>query len=186
MAIKHVNTFQEVLPEPKNSSTALIFIGSWLAKMITITQDSELMTNLISANPIPAGNRFIAFRDHNLDPAVFSLSDDQKLNLVITVNGEPNLIDFGNTSGLYTKHTKIQAFDVKQAPDSGLNICIATEAIDGRSDFYLIHDIKPSELLKPVAADRIVKGSGFPGTHHIFMVSISLFHPSHQMLARKR
>lgn len=140
--------------------------------MITITQDSELMTNLIPANPIPAGNRFVVFKDDNHDPAVFSLGDDQTLNLVITVNGEPTLTDFGNSSGLFSKGTKIQAFDVKQAPDLGLNICIATEAGNGKSDFHLIYGIKPNELLKPAKADRIVKGNGFPETHHIFMVSI--------------
>ena len=138
--------------------------------MITITQDSELMTNYIPANPIPAGKRFVAFKDTNLDPAVFSLGDDDTLNLVITVNNEPTLTDFGDISGLFAKGTKIQAFDVKQAPDLTLNICIATETGSARSDFHLIHGIKPSELRDPINADRVIKGNGFNEIHHIFMV----------------
>ena len=130
------------------------------------------MTNLIPANPIPAGNRFVAFKDDNFNPAVFSLGDDGSLNLVMTVHGEPTLTDFGDNSHLFSKGTKFQAFDVKQAPDLGLNICVATEASNGQSDFHLIHAIKPSELLHPVEADKVVRGNGFSKIHHIFMVSV--------------
>jgi hypothetical protein len=138
--------------------------------MITITQDSELMTNYISANPIPAGNRFVAFRDENHDPAVISLGSDNTLNLVITVRGQPTAVDLVKTSGLFDDETKIQAFDVKQSPDLGLNICIVAEGAFGKSDFYLIHNIQPSELLKTISKDKVINAYGISQTKHIFMV----------------
>ena len=139
--------------------------------MISITQDSELMTNLIPANPIPAGNRFVVFEDEDHEPAVFSLGEDQILNLVITVDGEPTLVNFGEVLDIFSEGTKIQAFNVKQAPDLSLNLCIATQATNGLSSFHLVHAIKPSELLQSVATEKLVKGENFPVIHHIFMVS---------------
>lgn len=140
--------------------------------MITISQDSELMKNLIPAETIPAGDHFVAFRDNNSDPAVLTLGSDHKLNLVTTINGTPSWTDFGKSSNLFSEGTNIQAFDLKQAPDLGLNICITTEAGNGHSDFCLIHGIKPSELLRTVASERIIRGKGFPEVYHIYMVSI--------------
>ena len=144
--------------------------------MITVTQDSELMKNLIPAETIPSGDHFVAFKDDNSDPAVLTLGSDHKLNLVMTTNGEPTYTDFGKSTGLFSQGTDIQAFDVKQAPDLGLNVCITTKGSSGQSDFLLIHGIKPNELLKPVALEKVIRGNGFPEVYHIYMVSIRALH----------
>ncbi|KAL1967189.1 hypothetical protein VTN77DRAFT_3480 [Rasamsonia byssochlamydoides] len=137
--------------------------------MITIKQDSELMTNLVAANPVPAGSRFVAFKDAKLNPAIFSLGEDQKLNLIIDVDGTSSLVDFGDVSGLAKGNTDVLAFDVQQAPDLSLNICFVTATGNGQCDFWLLHGLTPDGLLKEPAETKIIKGTGLPLVYHIFM-----------------
>lgn len=139
--------------------------------MIIVKQDSELMTNLIPANPVPSGNRFSVFKDEQFNPAVMSLGDNHKLNLIIEIDGSPTLIDFGKTSGLVKDGTKILAFDVQQAPDMSLDICFALDAIMSQSDLIVIHAVMPAELSKPISSEKVATGHGFPVVHNIYMVS---------------
>ncbi|PVF91371.1 hypothetical protein CPB86DRAFT_878560 [Serendipita vermifera] len=134
--------------------------------MVTITQSAEFMTNLVSANPIPAGYRFFAFNDEHLHPAVLSHSEDHKLNLVLEVDGVPQLFDFGDICKL---SGKIQA--VALAQDSDLNIwaAVATDSGDGFSDLYLIVNLRPNELLDPPAANIIKASNRYPQIHGLHM-----------------
>ena len=128
--------------------------------MITITQDAEFMVNLVSANPIPAGNYFFAFSDENSNPAVLSHSEDNKLNLVLEVNGTAQLFDFGNICGL---SGDVQAFALLQDSDLNVWVAVATDAGtddngDDWSNLYLIINLQPSALLDP-PADNIIQAS---------------------------
>lgn len=135
--------------------------------MITIKQDAELMTNLLPANPVPAGNRFVAFRDEDSSPAVFSLSQDHKLNLVISVGGVSSLVDFGKLCGITTD---VQAFDMRQGADLKIWIAIEAKAANNMSNFYLVFDLQPNYLLTPPES-KIIRGTvPYPEVHGMFMV----------------
>lgn len=138
--------------------------------MVIIKQDSELMTNYVSANPIPAGQHFAIFRDANMDPGVFSLSEDSYLYLITVINGQATKIDFGSVSGIVPQGVKVQAFAVVQAPDSTLDICIATPQTSSTSNFTLLHNITFNELLGPIPSSKIIRGTNFPIIDHIYMV----------------
>ncbi|KAL7934280.1 hypothetical protein V8C35DRAFT_327196 [Trichoderma chlorosporum] len=138
--------------------------------MVTIKQDSELMTNYVSANPIPAGQRFAVFRDANMDPGVFSLSEDSYLYLISIINGKATKVDFGSVSGIVPSGTKVQAFAVVQAPDSTLDICIATPGANNTSSsFTLLYGVTFAELSGPIPASKIFRGASFPTVDHIYM-----------------
>ncbi|KAL7948582.1 hypothetical protein V8C42DRAFT_363071 [Trichoderma barbatum] len=137
--------------------------------MVTIKQDSELMTNYVSANPIPAGQHFAVFRDANMDPGVFSLSEDSYLYLITVINGKATKIDFGSVSGIVPKGVKVQAFAVVQAPDSTLDICIAIPQSSTTSSFTLLNRITFAELLGPIPSSKIIRGASFPTIDHIYM-----------------
>ena len=138
-------------------------------KMIIIKHDSELMRNYVAANPVPAGERFAVFKDLQEEPAVLALSDDSRLNLVMVVNGSATKIDFEKSSGIAKDGVKVQAFAVKQASDTTLDICITTEASNNKSNFWLLHGIKPADLLEQIPTSKITRGT-FPSVRHIFMV----------------
>ncbi|PNP58955.1 hypothetical protein THARTR1_01203 [Trichoderma harzianum] len=138
--------------------------------MVTIKQDSELMTNYVSANPIPAGQHFAVFRDSDMDPGVFSLSEDSYLYLITVVNGKATKIDFGSVSGVVPKGVKVQAFAVVQAPDSTLDICIATPGANAAtSSFTLLYGVTFAELQGPIPSSKIIRGASFPTVDHIYM-----------------
>ncbi|UKZ82559.1 hypothetical protein TrVFT333_010350 [Trichoderma virens FT-333] len=138
--------------------------------MVTIKQDSELMTNYVSANPIPAGQHFAVFRDANMDPGVFALSEDSYLYLITVINGKATKIDFGSVSGIVPSGVKVQAFAVVQAPNSTLDICIATPGANNTtSTFTLLYGITFTELLGPIPSSKIIRGDSFPIIDHIYM-----------------
>ncbi|KAL6901484.1 hypothetical protein GGI43DRAFT_433631 [Trichoderma evansii] len=136
--------------------------------MVTITQDSELMTNYVSANPIPAGQQFSVFRDAQMDPAVFALSEDSYLYLIMVNDGKATRIDFGSVSGVVPQGVQVQAFAVVQAPDSTLDICIATAGSNNASNFALLYNISLNELFSPIQSTKIIRGN-FPTVDHIYM-----------------
>ena len=137
--------------------------------MVFINQDSELMTNYVGANPIPAGERFSVFRDADNDVGVFALSEDGVLELIMAVDGKTTKIDFGVNSGILASGAVVQAFAVAQSPGSTLDIAVAV-AHGSSSDFYLLTGIGLSELQGPAPSSKITTGSGFPTVRHIFMV----------------
>ncbi|KDQ53519.1 hypothetical protein JAAARDRAFT_209881 [Jaapia argillacea MUCL 33604] len=138
--------------------------------MITITQDAEFMVNMVSANPIPAGNRFFAFNDENLNPAVLSHSQDNKLELVLEVDGTAQLFDFGQICGL---SGDVQAVGLLQDADLNVWIAVATDAGNSLSNLYLIINLQPSALLAP-PSDSIIKSSDtFAEIHGLYMSNFS-------------
>ncbi|KAI1331436.1 hypothetical protein F5Y16DRAFT_422964 [Xylariaceae sp. FL0255] len=138
--------------------------------MISIKQDSELMTNYIPANPVTAGERFVGFYDESSRPACFSLSSDKKFNLVIQNEGAATLVDFGVQNGF---DSNFQAFHVQQGADKKLDICAAYDDDNGTSGFFILHQIYPHDLLEPIANDQFIRGSGLPTIHHLFMSDFS-------------
>ncbi|OTA69582.1 hypothetical protein K449DRAFT_418966 [Hypoxylon sp. EC38] len=134
--------------------------------MITIKQDSELMTNYIPANPVPAGNRFVGIKDAHSRPACFSLSSDKKLNLIIQSDEAATLIDFGEHVGI---RGNVQAFDVQQSSNSDLSLCVAIDEGNGTSSFWFLNEIHPRDLTNNIPVNKIVKGNGLPSIHHLFM-----------------
>ncbi|PYH40187.1 uncharacterized protein BP01DRAFT_410995 [Aspergillus saccharolyticus JOP 1030-1] len=136
--------------------------------MITVKKDSEVMTNYVAANPVPAGENFGVFHDQQWQPAVFALGEDHILSLIITVDREPKKYDFAKISGLFSQEVEVQAFAVLQAPDSSLDICIATKASDTTSNFYLLHHITLDEIPGTVPSAKVIQGV-FPTVDHIYM-----------------
>lgn len=141
--------------------------------MITVKQDSELITNYVAANPIPAGERFVVVSDEHQEPAVFALSEDSILYLIKVIDGQTAKLNFGKTSGVVGDGVAVQAFAVTQAADSSLNICIATRGFNkNESSFHLLHNITLPELQAEIPASKIISGHKFPRVYHIFMVRI--------------
>ncbi|PYI24824.1 hypothetical protein BO86DRAFT_433701 [Aspergillus japonicus CBS 114.51] len=136
--------------------------------MITVKKDSEVMTNYVAANPVPAGESFGVFHDQQWQPAVFALGEDSILSLIITVGREPQKYDFAKLSGLFSQDVKVQAFAVLQATDGSLDICIATEASNTTSNFYLLHNITLDEIPGTVPSAKVIQGT-FPTVDHIYM-----------------
>jgi hypothetical protein len=139
-----------------------------MSNPISIAQDSEFMTNLLPANPVPAGKRFVAFQDQFENPAVLALGEDSKLNLIITDNETPTLVDFG---ALCKFSGTILAFDIHQNADSTLYIVVASDAGNNKSNLYIVNNLSPSDLAAPPAANIFFAGGSFPVVYDIFLVS---------------
>ena len=54
------------------------------------------MKNLLAANPVRVGKRFVTIKNQESNPGVVSLGQDSKLNLIIKVDGKPRLVDLGS------------------------------------------------------------------------------------------
>ena len=138
--------------------------------MITIAKDGELMTNHATINPVPAGEVFGAFTDHTEQPAVMSLSEDNNLYLIISKDGKATRFDFGKSSGIIEEGRKVLAFAVQQALNGTLDICMAVDKPTPGCHFYLLHNIKPEELLNPIPSNKVIDAVDFPVVKHIYMV----------------
>jgi hypothetical protein len=136
--------------------------------MIQITQDSEFMTNLLAANPVPAGKRFSVLQDQNSNPAVFSLGEDSKLNLIVNQDGSPTLVDYG---ALCNITQDVMAFGVQQSPvDQSIFITVVTNAGNNQSALYILVNMTPQNLLTPAPSNIIAVGNLFPQVFDVFLV----------------
>lgn len=136
--------------------------------MIEITQDSEFMTNLLAANPVPAGKHFSVLQDQNSNPAVFSLGEDSKLNLIINQNGASTLVDYG---ALCQIMGDVQAFGVQQSSvDQSIFIVVVTKAGQNQSAMYILVNMTPQNLLTPSPSNIIAVGGLFPQIFDVFLV----------------
>ena len=138
--------------------------------MITIQQDAEMMTNLISANPVPAGSRFVAIKDENSMPAVFALGQDKKLNLIVNRAGVPTLVDFGSACKIAGT---ISAFDVRQETNLRVHVAVASVLENGNNQLTVAFDLDPSQLDGTADVPLVKSTVTIPTVHSIFMVSIS-------------
>lgn len=143
--------------------------------MITISQDSEFMTNLLPANPVPAGKQFFAFQDQNSNPAVFSLGEDNILNLITTKNRITSRVDFG---ALCKLSGKVLAFDIQQNPDNSLSIVVATDAGGSHCNVYTLLNMLPANLLAPLPSSITFAGGTYPIVYDIFLVSPKILSPN--------
>ncbi|KAF3225056.1 hypothetical protein TWF106_002937 [Orbilia oligospora] len=134
--------------------------------MVQIKVDSQLTTDVIPAKPIKAGNRFVAIKDKDSKLACFSLSDEKKLNLILNIQGVHTLIDFGKLIGI---ETDIRTFDVQQSSNLSLDICIATDSGDNKSNLWLVHKLDVSGISSSVPASNIIRGADVPAVHQIFL-----------------
>lgn len=136
--------------------------------MITITQDAELMTNILTANPVPVANAFAAFTDVQNNPGVVSHSQDNKLEAIVHVNGKPQMFDLNE---IWKIKGDIQAFGLWQDANHHLWIAIAAEAKEAESRFYLIYDVDPNTLLS-FSTGHIIEATGnYAKIHAVYMVS---------------
>lgn len=80
--------------------------------MTTISSDSELMTQYVSALAVPPSSYFTAVVDGQGRPMIFSLGTDKKFHLIVDdAVGNHILVDFGAAIG----HSgNVHSFDVKQ------------------------------------------------------------------------
>ncbi|KAK3319974.1 hypothetical protein B0T19DRAFT_404506 [Cercophora scortea] len=136
--------------------------------MIQIKYDVELMTSLLPADRVPVGNHFIAFKDENSNPALFSLSNNGTLNLIMEDEGEPTLYNFGESLGL---EGTVLAFDVQQSLDLTLNIAVVVQGTDGKRSFHLVRRTPPGELLDGLSISTLTHGDGnaIPSTSRVFL-----------------
>lgn len=138
--------------------------------MVVVKQDSELMTNYVAANPVPAGERFAVFTDDRQSPAVFALSENKILELIIVINGTSTKLDFGSTCGAFDANAQVQAFAVTQGDDGTLDISVAVPGNGGLSNYFLFHGVEPKELQGRISSSKIIRGTQFPPVKHIFQV----------------
>jgi hypothetical protein len=139
-----------------------------MAILLLQIQLNEFMTNLLPANPVPAGKRFATFQDQDTNPAVFSLGEDAVLNLIITQNGFPTLLDFG---GLSKFAGKVLSFDVQQNKDTSLSIVVATDAGNNLCNVYVLVGMLPARLFSPQPSDILLAGASYPVIFDLFLVS---------------
>lgn len=139
--------------------------------MLSIKQDSEFMTNLLPANPIQPGRRFVAFNDAQGHPAVFALSADHKLNLFIIQDGKYAFIEF-NT--LWQLPSEITSFDMRQATDGSVYLVVASKSSDTTSSVHIVSDVRPEDLGMPLLSKVISAGSKYPSVYEIYLVSLCL------------
>jgi hypothetical protein len=139
---------------------------------LEVIHDSELMTNLVSANPVSAGNHFGAFIDQQGLPAVLSLSSDGKLWLTmqpLTARYDGYaVINFGEICGITGK---ITGFNAMQAPDKTITIAIAAAIDEKYSKLLILPGLRPGLLLNPPKDLILGQNSKFPSIQRIFMVS---------------
>lgn len=121
--------------------------------MASVKIDSELMTNYLAAQPVPAGSSFVTCLDpQSRRPMVFGISNDPvpKLNVVkvccwlsnflaVTISyllhqsqqedsdGKPRLLDTGAKRGI-SSTTPVVAFDCEQAKDLSIYLCVAVRS----------------------------------------------------------
>ena len=100
-----------------------------------------------------------------------SLSEDSILYLVISDGGKVTRIDFGRSSGIVKGERKVLAFAVQQSLDGTLDICMAVDKPTSGCRFYLLHAIRPEDLLQPIPPSKIIDAVNFPIVAHIYMVS---------------
>lgn len=97
--------------------------------MALITHDSELLTYHVAANPVPNGSHFVAVRDQQDRPLVFSLGNNGTLYAIREApNGSRQLINLNECLGLGTKH--VAAFEVVQDAGRALYLCYAVKEGD--------------------------------------------------------
>ena len=125
------------------------------------------MKNLLVANPLPTGKRFVVIKDQESNPGVVSLGQHSKLNLIIKVDGKPRLVDLGSLFGL---SGNVQAFGVHQDTDLKILFVVATEAGADESNVYLVASLTPQELLSPPKASIIKSPDSYSKVHGIYMV----------------
>ncbi|KAK1774877.1 hypothetical protein QBC45DRAFT_489404 [Copromyces sp. CBS 386.78] len=138
--------------------------------MASLSIDSELMTNYVSAVPIPAGSHHVAVLDEKRMPMVFGLSSDsdspQLQVLRRDVQGRSQLLNLHNLLGL-PDATRVQTFHVEQSWDLTLYLAIAYTPEDTPSSSKL-------QLLKPFRPEDLKEG---PVEAPISGVNTSLAYP---------
>ncbi|KAG9758073.1 hypothetical protein KCU73_g4084, partial [Aureobasidium melanogenum] len=113
--------------------------------MASLTIDSELMTNFISAVPVPAGGHHVAVLDEKRMPLLFTLSNDRPLPRLQILRrdheGQSSIFDVGKQIGL-PGNAYIQSFHVEQSWN--LKLYLAVSYRDGDDDSKsLLHLTKP-------------------------------------------
>jgi hypothetical protein len=151
--------------------------------MARVLADSELMTNYVSAAPVPAGSYFQVILDEQRRPMVVSISNDPtpKLQLgksilsqraselpqtyTITVKhnkGEPSqVLDIGPCLGIRGDSGRILTFAIQQAENLAVCLCVALST--GEKEARLV-------VTQPFFPTALVGGSMVPlmsGDHRI-------------------
>ena len=146
--------------------------------------DSELMTNYLSAVPVPAGSHFVTVLDERRQPMVFALSNDEvpKLqcckytSLWITwffafadyLHSE--LLDISYSLRL-PADCRIQIFHVEQSQSLKLHLCLAY-ALDSKSSRLVIaKPFQPDFLREDVLLDTAVGPDRLGTVENIYMGS---------------
>lgn len=142
------------------------------AENVQISIDSELLTTLVSADPVSSGDHFTAIVDQNGAPAVFSLSTDGKLLFIVqdatALDDSYVSHDFGS---LWGATDKVTGFDVLQTSDKRLAIALAVRKDDQHSVLLVLPSLAPADLLSPSLESVLGKSSSFPYIETVFMAS---------------
>ncbi|KAK2758180.1 hypothetical protein FQN54_004024 [Arachnomyces sp. PD_36] len=141
--------------------------------MASFKTDAELMTNYVSASPVPAGTHFVTVLDENSRPIVVSLSSDKVPKLQIIRHdpkGVQYLFDLGACFDLPTEAI-IQAFDVVQAPNKTLYLVFAYVR-DAKSSHVVL-----SKPFAPTVLQEGVKLRSIPGDWTIETVEKIMMSP---------
>ncbi|KAH0372867.1 hypothetical protein KCU65_g919, partial [Aureobasidium melanogenum] len=113
--------------------------------MASLTVDSELMTNYISAVPVPAGSHHVAVLDEKRMPLLFTLSNDRPLPRLQVLRrdseGQSSIFDIGKQIGL-PENAYIQSFHVEQSWNLKLYLAVSYRSGDDDSK-SLLHLVRP-------------------------------------------
>ena len=153
--------------------------------MASIHIDSELMTNYVSALPVPAGSHFVTCLDPiSRRPMVFGISNDPtpKLQVVKVIarpeyfeshcsrkkqedeDGITQLIDFGQLLNIPSS-TSVLAFDCQQSADLTIYLCLAV----GNATNANLIIVKPFQWTgNPVLST--LPAHSLDGVHDIYIV----------------
>ncbi|KIM41722.1 hypothetical protein M413DRAFT_444968 [Hebeloma cylindrosporum] len=114
--------------------------------MANIKIDSELMLHMMAAEPITSSRRFIAVRDSEHRPLLFSVTSEGQF-VAIKSNGQGSnvQVNLGEILGL---RAEVHAFVVTQSSnaDGTLFIAFATKESANSSHLHVLKPIKPNDL----------------------------------------
>ena len=163
--------------------------------MAHVTTDAELMTNYVSAVPVPAGSHFVTVLDENLQTIVLSLSNDKVPQLQISkhihTSNRPTVAMSANTKRYAVRHNTegvqylfdlgscfdlpadaiIQSFAIVQAADRTLYLAFAYLRDSTSSHVVLARPFAPSDLHKGAKLQKIPSDGKIGTVRKMYMVS---------------
>ncbi|KAF7502179.1 hypothetical protein GJ744_006768 [Endocarpon pusillum] len=135
--------------------------------MASVRIDSELMTNYVSAVPVPAGGHHVTVLDEKRMPMVFSLSNDKESPQLRIIRrdaqGRSEMFTIHKIIGLHD-NVYIQYFHVEQSWSLKLHLVVACKSSDNSSSLVVLKPFLPDQLHEGAEPLNRISGESILGT----------------------